>query len=206
MEYGTGAIMAVPAHDERDAEFARGVRAADRPRDRRRRQARQLGAVRRAAVAGGRRRDHDLARRAGQRAAGDQLPPARLELLAPALLGLPDPGRLLRRLRHRPRSRGRAARAAARGGGLPAEGPAAARLQRGVHERLRARLRQARAARGGHDGHVRRLVVVLPALHRSAQRRTRRSTGRWPTRGCRSTSTSAASTTRRATCSTRASS
>ena len=37
MEYGTGAIMAVPGHDERDFEFATKYPAADRPRDRRRR-------------------------------------------------------------------------------------------------------------------------------------------------------------------------
>ncbi len=35
----------------------------------------------------------------GKRQARDQLPPARLELLAAALLGLPDPGHLLRRAR-----------------------------------------------------------------------------------------------------------
>ena len=31
MEYGTGAIMAVPGHDERDYDFAHDVRPADPP-------------------------------------------------------------------------------------------------------------------------------------------------------------------------------
>ena len=41
----------------------------------------------------------------GRGEAGDQLPPARLELLAPALLGLPDPDRLLRGVRRSCRCR-----------------------------------------------------------------------------------------------------
>ena len=87
-------------------------------------------------------------REQGPGAPAVSLPPARLELLAAALLGLPDPDRLLRRLRHRPRARRRAAGAAARGRGLPAEGRAAARLAtrsgctcraRGAAGRARAR-------------------------------------------------------------------
>ena len=34
MEYGTGAIMAVPGHDERDYAFAKAFEPADPPRDR----------------------------------------------------------------------------------------------------------------------------------------------------------------------------
>ncbi len=136
MEYGTGAIMAVPAHDERDREFAEDLRPADRPGDRRRRHADQLRRVRRAAVATRRSaRSSSRLDERGQGQAGDQLPPARLELLAPALLGLPDPDRLLRRTTAPSRvPEDRAAGAPARGRGLPAEGQAAARLQRGVHQ------------------------------------------------------------------------
>ena len=52
------------------------------------------------------------------------------------------------------------------------------------------------AARGGHDGHVRRLVVVLRPLLRPAQRPGAVGPRGSPTTGCRSTSTSAGSTTR----------
>ncbi len=96
MEYGTGAIMAVPAHDERDREFAEKFDLPIVPVIDDDGKLIASGAVRRPAVAGGEGRDRRLARRARTRQAVDQLPAARLELLASALLGLPDPDHLLR--------------------------------------------------------------------------------------------------------------
>ena len=60
-------------------------------------------------------------------------------------------------------------------------------------------LRRPGAPRDRHDGHLRRLLLVLPALPRPAQRRRRPSTAPPPTTGCPSTSTSAASSTRSST-------
>ena len=100
MEYGTGAIMAVPGHDARDHEFAekfglpikRVIEGGDELPVRGRRRARELRpALRRAAEPRGARADRRLARRPGPRPPLDQLPPARLAALPPALLGLPDP-------------------------------------------------------------------------------------------------------------------
>ena len=118
----------------------------------------------------GLREDRRVAAQAGPRRARDQLSPARLVVLPPALLGVPDPDRLLRGRRSRPGARGSAAGRAARGRGLSAPGQAAAGVQRGVDQRPVPEVRQAGEARGGHDGHVRRLVLVLPALLRPAQR------------------------------------
>ena len=214
-DYGTGAIMAVPAHDQRDFDFAPAfelpVRHVVRPADEevdesdgvRRahggRGARQLGGVRRPAGARGRSQDRREARSGGPRPVHGQLPPARLGLLATALLGLPDPGRLLRRVRDRPGAGGGAAGPPARDRGLQAEGRAAARAGRGVGERAVPALRRAGEARDRDDGHVRRLVLVLPALLRRRATTRRRSSARRSTTGTRSTCTSAASTTRRCT-------
>ena len=67
-------------------------------------------------------------------------------------------------------------------------------------------LRRPGEARHRHDGHVRRLVVVLPALLLAATATTCRSTPPRSSSGCPSTSTSAASRTRSCTCCTRGSS
>ena len=116
--YGTGAIMAVPAHDERDYEFAekfglpiRRVVAAPGDEDA------QLDGAYIAHAAGerlvnsgpysglpadegGRRIVADLASRE-QRPRGGHVPSARLADQPPALLGHADPGHPLRAMRHR---------------------------------------------------------------------------------------------------------
>ncbi len=156
MEYGTGAIMAVPAHDQRDHDFARAfdleIRQVvapaedepdprwDVPRTLGERAARQLGRLHRHELARGGAGDHRVAGRGRPRPLRGQLPPARLAALTPALLGLPDPGRLLRRLRDRSRPRRPAPGAPSRGRGLRPEGqePAGDGRGLGVHHLPRA--------------------------------------------------------------------
>ena len=99
-------------------------------------------------------------------------------------------------LRHGAGARGPAAGAAAGHRGLRAQGQVAAGRERGVREHDLPEVRRPGAARDRHDGHLRRLLLVLPALLRRRQRRRRRGTRRSSTTGCRSTSTSAASSTR----------
>ena len=129
MEYGTGAIMAVPGHDERDHDFATTF---DLPI----RQVIDCGDELPCSDDGPIVNSHpdfdgmhnrdalekivDWLDDAGQGPPLDQLPPARLAALAPALLGLPDPDRLLRRVRDGPGPRGAAAGPAARRRGLRA--------------------------------------------------------------------------------------
>jgi len=105
--YGTGAIMAVPAHDERDFAFAKKfglpIVQVIKPADgstpergvHRRRGQRPLRPARRNGHARGQAGDHARPRGARRGQGGGELPPARLGVLAPALLGRADPARAL---------------------------------------------------------------------------------------------------------------
>ena len=192
MEYGTGAIMAVPAHDSRDYEFAKAfdlpVRRVIEGEDAEAARDDEglpypgdgpmvgSGQLRRQGQPRGLRGDRRVARLRGAGRIGDQLPAARLAGLAAALLGSADPGRLLRGVWRgggagdRPGAGGPAPGRAARGRRLRAAGQEPAGGGRGLGVHGMPDLRRARSPRDGHDGHLRRLLLVLHPLPRPAQR------------------------------------
>ena len=212
MEYGTGAIMAVPGHDCRDYDFAktfdlpvqagdrgdrpRGARRRRRPPLHRRRADGQLRPLRRPGQPRRLRGDGRVARRGGPRRDRGQLPPARLAALAAALLGRADPDRLLRRVRDGAGPRRPAAGRAAGDRGLRAARPEPARRGHRLGGDRVPEVRRPGAAGDRHDGHLRRLLLVLHPLPRPAQRGGRLGPAPRPPTGCRSTSTSAGSSTR----------
>ena len=131
MTYGTGAIMAVPAHDQRDFEFARKfgleVRVVIQPEGKPAIDADEMtaavpayGAMVNSGPLTGTPGDQafdraiELPGRTGAGQAASQLPPARLVDLAPALLGCAHPDGVLRELR-RGAGAGRSAAGAAAG-------------------------------------------------------------------------------------------
>ena len=185
MEYGTGAIMAVPAHDERDFEFARRfelpVRVVVAPEDEEFEEATYVPHAENERLV-------DSAQFSGL--PSEEAKPAIVEWLESRGLGRSAVSYRLRdwllsRQRYwgcpipilycescglLPGSRGGLARAPARGGGVPAQGPLAAgcRGRLGAHDL--PEVRRGCAPGDGHDGHVRRLLLVLHPLLRRAQR------------------------------------
>ncbi len=225
-EYGTGAIMAVPAHDQRDFEFARKynlpitivvVPAAQSPSA-----GARSGNMTEATTNYGR-----LV--ASGEYTGQEAPAVMTRMTADAERQGIGTGEVQWRLKDWGISRQRywgtpipvvhcekdgvvagavrtAADRAPEDGELHGPRRFATGAGAGVREHDVSEMRRARTARDRHDGHVRRLVVVFPSLLRSAEQRTCRSAPRAPRTGCLSTSTAAASSMRFCTCCTRASS
>ena len=187
MEYGTGAIMAVPAHDERDYEFAktfglpirRVIEGTDREQARDNEglpysgdgvmvnSGRFDGKDNRRGLPG----DHRVARVRGPGQGRDQLPPPRLAGLPPALLGGPDSDPLLRSLWDGAGPRGSAAGGAPGYRGVRAEGEEPVGRRRGLGPHRLSVVRWRGPPGDGHDGHLRRLLLVLPPLSGPAKRR-----------------------------------
>ena len=126
----------------------------------------------RAADRRGQAHDHRLPGGAGERPRRGQLPAARLAAVPAAVLGLPDPGHPLPGRRRGRRTGGPAARrtAGAEGRRPEAQGRLAAGGRRGLGQRRVPEVRRAGQARLRHDGHLRRLELVLPALLLAARR------------------------------------
>ena len=193
MEYGTGAIMAVPGHDERDFEFAQkfglpivawcvgraGARDAARRRSRTPYVDNESGLLVNSGQFDGlpvpeaKRAITAWLEPSGAGKGVVQLPAARLVHLAPALLGPADPDHLLRRARRGAGAgEGPAGRAAAdRGLRARRQRHLAARPARGVVLRPLSGLRQAEPAGDRRERHLPRLVVVPPALSEHRVRR-----------------------------------
>ena len=123
MGYGTGAIMAVPGQDQRDWDFAKAprppiIRTVQPPDDWEGEAYTGDGPVPSTASGSMASRSPtpsprpSTGSRNGASAPHRQLPPARLAAVAAAVLGLPDPDRLLPRHGTGPRARRPAARAA----------------------------------------------------------------------------------------------
>ncbi len=191
MEYGTGAIFGCPAHDQRDLDFVNKYGLGNTPvvcppdvdpksfvitdvaydGDGRMINSRFLDGmtIEQAKEEVARRLESEKRGGAAASRAPGELPPARLGHLAPALLGLPDPGDPLRQVRRRAGAGQGPSRRAPRGCDVR-QARQRARPSSDLEARRVSVVRRQSAARNRHDGYVRRLLVVLRALHRSVER------------------------------------
>ena len=184
MGYGTGAIMAVPAHDERDFEFARKyslrVHPVIQP---------SAGALDGATMTGSYtgpgsrdgkrgiqwpelrtcdRKDGGARDRQGFRRSQDGVSSQGLAHFPPAVLGHTHPGRVLRKGRCRRRQGVRLAGRPTRGCAVYGRGRQPPREGRGLRQGDVSEVRRLGAPRDRHDGHVRRFVLVFLSLLLSA--------------------------------------
>ena len=207
MDYGTGAIMSVPAHDERDFEFATKYGIPDSSGDcashdpkaeqpncpsSRRRRAGELRRIQRPDLRRGAEATPRGCRAQRLWRGEGHLSPERLGREPAALLGHADSHDSLRARRPGSGAGRSVAGAAAREDRDHAAGRLAAGARAGVCERHLPQVRRPGEARDRHDGHVRRFELVLLSLHRREERSTRRSIRRRRSTGFPSTSTSAA--------------
>ena len=187
MDYGTGAIFGCPAHDQRDLDFVNKYGLGNVPvvcppdvdpktfvitdtaydGDGRMINSRFLDGMTIAQA------KEEVARRLEKGrwqspggAAPGELPAARLGHFAAALLGLSDPGDPLRQMRRGAGAGKRSAGDLARRRQLRPAGQSA-RSSSDLEERHLPAMRRRGAARNRHHGHLRRLVLVFRALHRS---------------------------------------
>ena len=188
MDYGTGAIMSVPAHDERDYEFAKKYKLEirlvilphiagsggnfSRTRPSVFNHGGHAGELRPVQWPGlpGRQQSH--VRACGKerfRQSHGHLSPERLGHLAPALLGHAHPHALLRKGWHRRGARKRPAGDPAGKCGHHFDRRLATRPGAGVRQRHLSEVRRPGPPRDRHHGHVCRFVLVLLPLHRRPQ-------------------------------------